>query len=106
MKKLSSVFLGLFIAVGVGCGDDPEIAKAEQLISKFNCSVTSVPEDADITVRYNFNAMQDDKDKVNTWLAHYKNGLNEFNSPISEVIQSQLKVYSSSCESLGGHLVN
>lgn len=67
---------------------------------------TSVPEDADITVRYNFNAMQDDKDKVNTWLAHYKDGVNEFNSPISEVIQSQLKVYSSSCESLGGHLVN
>lgn len=106
MKKLSSVFLGLFIAVSVGCGDDPETAKAEQLISKFNCSVTSIPEDADVTVRYNFNAMQDDKDKANTWLDHYKNGQREFNVPISQTIQSQLDVYTSSCESLGGHLVN
>ena len=105
MKKLSLVFLGLFITISVGCGDDPEIAKAEQIITQFKCSVTSVPEDADITVRYNFNAMQDDKDKVNVWLAHYKDGVHEFKSPISEVIQSQLNVYSSSCESLGGHLI-
>lgn len=106
MRKLMSVFACLFIVLSIGCSADPEIAKAEQLIRKFNCSVSSLPENAQITEHYNFNAMQDDKDKANTWLAHYKNGSNEFQSPISSVIQSQLKVFESSCNSLGGHLVN
>lgn len=106
MKKLTSALFGLYVILAGGCATDPEIKKAEQLINKFNCSVTSIPDNADITTRYNFNAMQDDKEKANKWLANYKNGVQEFNSPISDTIQSQLKVFKSSCESLGGHLVN
>lgn len=110
MKKLTLILSSLFAVFIVGCDSttstNTELMKAESLMGRFSCSITSVAEDADAMDNFNFNAMQNDKDKVNTWLANYKNGQHEFNSPISEVIQSQLEVYTSSCESLGGHLVN
>lgn len=105
MKYMQFLGLGLFIALGAGCSGDTEIAKSEALIQQFKCSVTSLPANADFMDSFSFNAMQNDKDKANFWLSNYKKGMNDFNKPISEVIEGQLKLYQSSCESLGGHLV-
>ena len=87
------------------CSQNPDLKKAEQLVKEFNCSVTHIASDANIIDQYNFNAMQSDKEKVEFWLSNYKKGMNDFNQPLSEIITRQLEVFTSSCESLGGHLV-
>lgn len=102
MKKLSLISL-VTIAILSGCAD-PEIKKAEKLISQFNCSVQDYSNSEDINERYNYNALKADEDDVRNLLANYKRGHYFLGVPLSTEIQTRLALYKKSCDSLGGKL--
>ena len=103
MKKLSFSSL-VTIAMLSGCQKDPELTKAENLISQFNCSVQDYSNSEDINERYNYNALKADEQDVRNLLANYKRGHYYLGEPLSKEIQKRLALYKNSCSSLGGKL--
>ena len=105
MLKIFNLFLGLSIASLVSGCADTEIKRSQNILKKFNCSVTSLPPNSSMIDTYNFNSMQNDKEKISAWIENYKKGMKNFNEPLDSITQKQLELFESSCKSLGGHLI-
>lgn len=74
----------------------------ENLLHKFQCDLNDTSVSNDYKNSFEYSSMQNDIDKVNTWVKNYKNGMPDFNIPIEDVVSQQLQLFRSSCEALGG----
>ncbi|WP_372403725.1 hypothetical protein ACDW34_17190 [Acinetobacter piscicola] len=74
----------------------------ENLLHKFQCDLNGTSVSNDYKNSFEYSSMQNDIDKVNTWVKNYKNGMPDFNIPIEDVVSQQLQLFRSSCEALGG----
>lgn len=84
-------------------GKSREMSKAEYLLAQFEChKVESAQMAHSAITSHHQHSLGSSKQKAYAYLEHYRNGDEDANLPLLDVIEQQFDIYKAACQSLGG----